>query len=279
LLSRHLDPYPVGHPRHVMTLDEQIAAVKAVTIDDVKKFYADFYGADHGQIAITGDFDEKQIPSLVDQLFGGWKSKATYVRIPNMSKMDAAPINETINTPDKANAFFFASLPMNLQQQDPDYAAVVLGDYMFGGGFLSSRFPERVRQKEGLSYGASSFFNAPWFDRGGQFSANAIAAPQNIAKVEIAFKEELARVLKDGFTPEELKAAKAGWLQEREVDRASGITGTLRTYLFQNRTFTWDADLEEKVDALTPAQVLAAMRKYIDPSKISIVKAGDFSKK
>ena len=276
-LNRHLDPYPVGHPRHVETLDEQIAAYKALTLDDVKKFYADFYGGDKGELAIVGDFDDKAVLALADQLFGGWKNKLPFVRIPNLSA-NAAPIDEAIQTPDKANAYFAAALPLTLQQSDPDYAALLLGDYMFGGGFLSSRFPQRVRQKDGLSYGAGSSVSAPWFDKAGAFRAYAIAAPENMAKVEADFKEELARVLKDGFTAAELAAAKAGWLQEREVDRASGFTDTLQTYLFQGRTFTWDADLEEKVHALTPEAVLAVMRKYIDPDKVSIVKAGDFKK-
>jgi zinc protease len=277
-LNRHLDPYPAGHPRHVLTIDEQIAAYRALTLDDVRKFYRDFYGADSGELAVVGDFDDKAIAPLAGELFGGWKNKTPFMRMTSLVK-DAAPANETLQTPDKANAYFSAAMPLNLRQDDPDYPALVIGDHLFGGGFLSSRFPARVRQNEGLSYGAGSGLTADWFDKSGRVNVYAIAAPQNIVRVETAFKEELTRLLKDGFTAAEVNAAKAGWLQERQIERANGITRALRLYLFEGRTFMWDADLEEKVGALTADQIVAAMRKHLDPAKFVIVKAGDFSKK
>ena len=81
--------------------------------------------------------------------------------------------------------------------------------------------------------------------------------------------------------PDEVNAAKAGWLQERLVERADGcyVMSGFETGLFQGRTYKWDADLEERVGALTPEQILAALRRHIDPARISIVKAGDFLKK
>ena len=90
---------------------------------------------------------------------------------------------------------------------------------MLGGGFLNSRLAVRIRQKEGLSYGVGSQLSASSFDNNGVFMMYAIAAPQNTGKIETAFKEEMARVLKDGFTPDEIEAAKAGILQSRQVDR------------------------------------------------------------
>jgi zinc protease len=156
-----------------------------------------------------------------------------------------------------------------------------MGNYLLGGGFLNSRLAVRIRQKEGLSYGVGSQFQASSIDQNGSFLAFAIYAPQNAVKLEAAFKEEIARMLKDGFTAEELKDAKSGWMQSRQLSRAQDneLVERLRNYLFLDRTIAWDADLEKKVEALTPEQIVAAMRKYIDPAKISIVKAGDFAKK
>jgi zinc protease len=101
----------------------------------------------------------------------------------------------------------------------------------------------------------------------------------NVTKLEAAFKEEIARALKDGFAADEVKAAKTGWLQEQQVSRAQdyGLASSLARYLFLGRTLSWDAALEKKVADLTPEQIGAAMRKYIDPAKISIFKAGDFA--
>ncbi|HEY8459448.1 MAG TPA: pitrilysin family protein [Blastocatellia bacterium] len=277
--SRHMSPYPKGHVNYVKTIDEQIADLKAVTLDDVKKFHGDFYGADHGELAVVGDFDEKEIAKLAGELFGGWKSSRPYARIPRVYH-DVPPMSKTFETPDKANAFFLAGMNLNLRDDDPDYPALVLGNFMLGGGFLNSRLATRIRQKDGLSYGVGSSFSAGALDKTGSFRANAIYAPQNAAKLEAAFKEELARALKDGFTAEEVEKAKSGWLDSRKVSRGQDneLVGALANGLYLNRTLAWDAEMEKKIQALTPEQILAAMRKHIDPAKITIIKAGDFAK-
>jgi zinc protease len=277
--SRHMNPYPKGHVNYVKTIDEEIADVKAVTIDEVKKFHTDFYGADNGELAVVGDFDEKEIAKLAGELFSGWKSPRPYARIPRVYQ-NVEPMSKTFETPDKANAFFLAGLNLNLRDDDPDYPALELGNYMLGGGFLNSRLATRIRQKDGLSYGVGSSFNSHPIDKRGSFMANAIYAPQNAAKLEVAFKEELARALKDGFTADEVEKAKSGWLKSRQVERAQDneLVGVLSASLFYNRTMAWAAEMDKKIQALTPEQILAAMRKHIDPARITIIKAGDFAK-
>ena len=91
--------------------------------------------------------------------------------------MPIKPVDENINTPDKANAMFFASLPLQINDSHPDYAAMVIGNFMLGGGFLNSRLATRIRQKEGLSYGVGSWFQGSSQDDSGNFGAYAIYAP------------------------------------------------------------------------------------------------------
>lgn len=277
--SRHLNPYPKGDVRYVTTTEEDIANTQAATLEEAKQFYKDFYGASDAQLTVIGDFDDKEVATLAQQLFGDWKSPRPFTRVPSVFK-EVAPINQSFPTPDKANAMFLAGFNLALRNDSPDYPALVLGNYMFGGGFLSSRLAARIRQKEGLSYGVGSGITVSSFDQFGRFTANAIYAPQNADKLEAAFKDEVARMLKDGFTAAEVEAAKSGWLQSQQVSRAQDneLAGRLNNYLFIGRTLQWDAQLEEKIRSLTPEQINAAMRKYIDPSKITIIKAGDFKK-
>lgn len=278
-LSRHLSPYPKGDVRYISTPDEDIAELNSITIDEVKQFYKDFYGASDGQLTIVGDFDENEITKIVSELFSDWKSPKPFKRIPSLYK-DVSVVNQSLLTPDKANAVFLAGLNLEIRDDDPDFPGLILGNYMFGGGFLNSRLATRIRQKEGLSYGVGSSVNASPLDKSGRFIANAIYAPQNVEKLEAAFKEEVARMLKDGFTAEEVDAARSGYLQGRQVSRAQDneLASRLNDYLFLGRTLQWDTDLEAKIRALTPEQVTAAMRRYINPQKIIIVKAGDFAK-
>ena len=277
--NRHLGPYPKGDVRYTRTPDEEVAEITAATLEQTTRFYRDFYGASNGQLTVVGDFDEKELTRIANEVFGTWKSPRPFTRVPTVFT-DAAPTNQSFATPDKANAFFVAGFNLSIRDDHADYPALVLGNYMLGGGFLSSRLASRIRQKDGLSYGVGSGMNVSALDQFGRFTATAIYAPQNAEKLEAAFKEEIERMLKDGFTAEEVAAAKTGYLQSRQVSRAQDneLAGRLNTYLFLDRTLKWDADVEAKIKALTPEQINAAMRRHMDPAKISIIKAGDFKK-
>ena len=278
-LEKYLNPWPKDDPRYVESPEESIELAKAAALDEVKKTYAEFYGASVAEIAIVGDFDKTEVLAQLTKLFQGWKSPKPFARLVDVYK-DLPAIRETIETPDKESAVFSAGLRMPLRDDDPDYPALVLGNFMTGGGFLNSRLASRIRVKDGLSYGVGSFLSASPFDVSGRFGAFAIYAPQNSEKLVKAFEEEIALILDKGFTDEEIAEAKKGWLQSRNVSRANDreLARTLAGREYLGRTLKWDETLEAKVKALTNAQILAAMKKFIDPSKISMVQAGDFKK-
>jgi zinc protease len=278
-MQRALYPFPRGDVRASMSIEEEIEDVKAAKLDDAKAFYKNFYGASNGELSVVGDFDPAELKKAAAELFGNWKSPARYERI-RTGFTRIAPTTKSIETPDKANAVFVASERLNVSDSDADYPALVFGNYMLGGGFLNSRLATRIRVKDGLSYGVNSTLSAKTDEKDGRFMAYAIANPQNVAKVETAFKEELARALKDGFTPQEINADRDGWLQSRTLQRSEdrSLAGVLASRDYDGRTLLWDEDLEKKVAGLTPDDIVAAMRRTIDPAQISIVKAGDFSK-
>jgi zinc protease len=278
--QRYLNPYPKGDPRYVSTVDEQVADYTAATLDEARRYYAQFYGGSNGELVAVGDFDPAELTAAATEIFGSWKSPQPFTRVPQEFK-DVTPTSITLNTPDKANAFMLAGMNLKVRDDNPDYPALLLGNYMLGGGFLNSRLAVRIRQKEGISYGVGSGLFASALDTVGGFQTFAIYAPENAARLEQAFKEEIDRMLKDGFTADEVKEAKAGWLQSRQVSRSQDgqLVNTLGNYAFIGRTLGFDAALEQRVSALTPDAINAAMRKYIEPTKITIVKAGDFNKK
>jgi len=277
--TRHLYPYPKEDPRYASTADEDIAEIKRVTLDEVKAFHKDFYGASNGELAVVGDHAAKDVQKLYEKHFGGWKSPKAFARLVPVWT-DAGTKNENIEAPDKANAELRLGQRVQIRDDDADYPGLVLGMFMTGGGFLNSRLAVRVRQKDGLSYGVGGGFSASALDKEASFSGYAIFAPQNRDKVEKAMLEELQKVVDSGFTEDEVKQAKSGWLQSRVVGRAQdgSLARSLGSYLFIDRTFAWDADLEKKVMALTPAQIQSALKKHMDPKKISVFKSGDFAK-
>jgi zinc protease len=215
----------------------------------------------------------------IEAQFGAWKSPARFERV-KFGFQKIAPVNKTIETPDKQNAVFIAAERLHLSDKDPDYPALVMGNYMLGGGFLNSRLATRIRVKDGLSYGVGSSLSAKSHEEDGEFQAFAIAAPQNVAKVEAAFKEEMQRALADGFTQKELDDDRNGWLQGQQVNRAedNSLVRMFTTRDYDGRTMAWDEDLEKKVTALTPDDIGKAVRRTVDLPQMSIVKAGDFKK-
>src|SRR5437867_9921325 len=186
--------------------------------------------------------------------------------------------NSVINTPDKANAALRAGVLLRLRDDNPDYPALVLGNYLLGGS-SDSRLVRCIREKEGLSYSVGSFLSADSFFERGSFGVFAIYAPQNRARVEAALAEELRRALAEGFSEDEVEAGKKGLLQSRQLARSSDgtVASRLASYLVLGRTFAWEEEQERRIAAMTPKAVVEAMRRYLDPAKLSVVKAGDFT--
>jgi zinc protease len=280
-LNRHFDTYPPGDPRAYIPLEERIKAIEAVTLDEVRAFHAGFWGTARGEIAIVGDFDDKVAEGLVRDLFAGWASKAPYA--PILEEPREVPATRImVNTPDKENAFYRARLNFDMRDDDPDYAPLMLANHIFGGGgVLSNRLMERVRQRDGISYGAGSGLAVGSRDRASNWRIAGLVAPQNVARFEQAVREEIDRMRTEGLTDKEVADAKAGLLQERVLNRSAD--GTLATvwaeYMDLGRTFTtYSLAFEERVQSLTTAEVNAALRRYIDPAKMTVVIAGDAAK-
>jgi zinc protease len=279
MLGKHFNQFPKGDVRYASSIEEAEADTRAITLDQIRAFHKRFYAAEKGEIAIVGDFDEAEVVTAIREAFGDWKGGVPYVRLGN-PYADVAPINRAIETPDKENSMFLARVNINMQDTDPDFPALLIANYIMGQSGFGSRLTARIRVKDGLSYGAGSRLNVSSTDRGASWSGFAIAAPQNTEKVEAAFKDEVNKALKDGFTLVEVVAAKSGLLQQRLQSRAQdgSLAGGLASNAYLGRTFAFSAALEAKIEALKAEDVSAAFRKHIDPAKITYIKAGDFAK-
>ncbi|KXK46177.1 MAG: peptidase M16 [Bacteroidetes bacterium OLB10] len=280
LFEKTLNPYPKEDFRYVMSFDEEKEALNKLTIDDVKNFYNRFYSTNNATVAIVGDFDEPSLIITLNNLLDKWGAPVLFDRAKDLY-FDVTPVNEKINTPDKANALMLAGMNLELRDDDADYPALVIGNYMLGGGFLNSRLATRIRQKEGISYGVGSQLQAGSQDKSGGFITYAIYNPDNSERLIEAYKDEMNKMVKEGFTKEELADAVKGFIQSRSVSRSQDreLCARLNNYIFLDRTMKWDEDFEKKIQALTVEQVNAAMRKWINPEKISYIQAGDFNRK
>jgi zinc protease len=279
-LSSHFNTYPPGDPRHYLPLKDRIAAVPQLPLDAVRAFHADFHGTARGEVAVVGDFDAGQVAPLVKELFTGFASPAPYARVERDYRA-VKPARIVLDTPDKENAIIRARLDFPLRDDDPDAPALALANAIFGGGAgMSNRLIERLRQKDGLSYGAGTGLNVGSRNRLASWGLAAIVAPQNVARAEQAIREELERARRDGFTAKEVEDAKKGLLQERLVNRSQDgiLAGAWVGNLDLGRTFAFSRQFEDRLKALTPGEVNAAFRKYVEPDRMTFVLAGDAKK-
>jgi zinc protease len=278
-MNRYLNAsYPPGDPRYTPTIDESIDQLKKVTLEEARKFYEDFYGGSNAELAVVGDFDPAEVRKVAEELFSSWKSPKPY-SVVKREWRNLAPVNTSLEAPDKANAYLYAVTPVSMDQQDPDYPAMVLADRIIGGD-EKSRLWVRIRETDGLSYGVNSNFRAGPQEKYGVFAAVASAKNENTAKVEAAFKDEIGKAVSSGFTAEEVATAKTALMQERQLDRARDTTlaGLFASQAELGRTMQRESDLEKKILDTTPGQLTATFKKWIDPATISFFKAGDFKK-
>lgn len=279
-VQRKLDQYDADDPRYIAGLEESIARIEAVQISDVKQVYANLLSAENGELTIVGDFETDDVVSVINDFTAEWKSETTFERIPQVASESKGGDLEMINTPDKANATYFAATTLPFGNNHPDYPALTLGNYILGGGALSSRLGNRVRQQEGLSYTVQSAFQASSMDDRSIFYIFAICNPENAEKLKAVIKEELDKLLKDGITEDELNMQRSGLLQTQELSRTrdASLASLLGTHLLTGRTMKFSADFEANLKKLTVEDVNAALRKHVNPDDMQIVMAGDFEK-
>jgi len=273
--------YKKGHPLYNMTIEEEVEAVNSITVEDIKAYYDDFYGiSNSANLIAIGNINEQELKTYFDKEFADFTSDLPYSEIKDPYATNK-PVNEKIITPDKKNAFTLGFLNFEGSEYDKDYAALQVAGSVFGGGFLNSRIATRLRQQDGVSYGAGGGVNVDGDkdDRNSTMYIYAIYAPENEAKVQKGFEEEIARFIKDGITQQELDDAIKGWVQAQSVSRAKDneLSSTINNNLYYDRDMMFQKEIEERVESLTVEDVNKAIKTYFKEFKNwTVVNAGDY---
>ena len=277
-VRRRLSPYGKDDVRYVMTIDEEIAMYESVTADELRELHRQYLGAQAGEVSLVGNFEPVPVLDQVKVVLEGWQTDEPYVRIDRPANPDAAGGINEINTPDKSNALLYSGQQYSLSDLSPEYASLVLGNYILGGGALSSRLGDRVRQQEGLSYGVRSGVSARPKDNRVDMTLYAITNPDNKDKLIRVIREEVDRLIADGVTTEELEKAKQGYLQAARIGRTddAALASQMISNLFNDRTMAEIQQHEQQIRDASIESVNAAIAKYIDPDALVMAVAGDF---
>ena len=279
-LGKMLTRYPKGHPLYASATEEALEELAALKLEEVRKYYYDLYGGNHSVSSFVGEVDKPQVTSFLEKTLGQWNSRSTYKEI-EPAYFAVKGTTETINTPDKTNAILLGGLNLDISRKHADYPAVIMANELLGGGaFLSSRIPARLRENEGMSYGAGSFINVEYKYNTGNWGVYAYFNPMYKGRLDSALRQEVDKAINGGFTADELKKSVSSWEEQNRTVLGSNenLAAIIRSYLANDRDLEDFTRFEQKIKALSLESVNAALRKYFDKSKLVMVYGGDFEK-
>lgn len=280
-VDKYSTNYPKSHPFFASDVKEDIETFKSMKLNDVISFYNNFLGGNNVIASFVGACNNKDITKNMQTIFGTWNAKTTYTKI-NEIHFNIAGKTENILIADKSNATCAGRINVAISQKDIDFPAVYMANELLGGGaFLSSRIPNRLREKEGFSYGAGSYFSADDNNKKATWNLYAFFNPIYRTKLDSALLDEINKAMNAGFTADELQKSKESWLQGEQT--ALGMDAQLNyillDYLEKNKNLKEYKIFQEKIKNVSLLQVNNAMKKYFDTQKLILIYAGDFNKK
>jgi zinc protease len=265
--------YPAGHPNHNPSSDEMLAAIEAAKLEDVVAFHKKYYGPDHLTLVVVGDLDLPQIQAELGKAFAGWTGGVAIAPPAKAFPTDTAR-EQTVFMPDKTSVSVVLGQTSGLRYSDPDYQALRVATAIFGSGF-TGRLMANVRDKEGLTYSIGSNLSHDTFSDG-DWKIQASFAPALLEKGLASTKRQLASWYEAGVTPAEVEARKTNLIGTYKVGLATtdGMAGALLAAVHRGYELSWLDEYPNKLNSLTTEQVNAAIKKYLKPDTMVLIKAG-----
>ena len=273
-LERSFKAYPVGDPRETRTLEQSEAQMKAASAAQLRAYWQRFGSASHGELTLVGPADAPALRAQLQTGLAGWAAREKHEPWASVHTEPAGPRMQILPMADKANASYSARIGLPFNERDADYPALFAAVQLLARQGLW----ERVREKEGLSYGVGASLTAPWDGNAGAININASFAPQNRVKLANTIREVLVVKRDEGFGALEVGLAKSAIVARRGewLAQPANTAANLAFNLRYDRAFdSYGAQtgLYEKLDT---SAVNAALKKYLNPDQLVEVMAGTF---
>ena len=265
-LFEHLyGKHPYAHPS-----DGTPQSVPAITRQQLQAFHARAYTPGNAVIALVGDLSRSEAEAIASQVSAALPQGPALAAI--AQPQTPKPGSSHIEYPSNQTHLMLAQL--GIDRRDPDYAALYLGNQIFGGGGFGTRLMSEVREKRGLTYGVYSGFSA--MQARGPFMINLQTRAELSEGTLALVKQLLADYLRDGPTQQELDNAKRELAGSFPLSTASNadIVGQLASMGFYDLPLSYLDDFMRDVQGLTAEQVKAAMARHLDPAALVVVTAG-----
>lgn len=266
--------YGGGHPygRRIFGTEQ---AVRAFTVDDLRRFHATYFRPNNAALIVVGDVTPERILPKLEAAFGRWEAAP----VPTARWLEAAQVRRRevllVNKPGAAQSEVIIGR-VGVPRTTPDYYALVVMNTVLGGSF-TSRLNQNLREQKGYTYGASSGF---LFDRlAGPFSARAAVQTAVTDKALVEFMKELTQI-RDGVSGEELERAQ-NFLALRFPERfqaVGSIARQLSELVAHDLPLDYYNEYLRRILAVTAADVQRVARQHVDPERMVIVVVGDREK-
>jgi len=265
--------YPAGHPNRPATTQEMLSALDHTELEDVKAFYAKYYGPAHFTLVIVGDLDLPKIQSQLRRDLAGWKGGVDALRQARAGTAGGAR-EEKVAMADKTSVSIVLGQASGLRYADADSIPLRVGAAVLGSGF-TGRLMQIVRDREGLTYGIGAYLDNDTFTDG-DWRVSGSFAPQLLDKGIASTRRELERWWRDGITADELAARKTDLIGSYKVSLATtdGMASVMLRFIQRGKPLSWLDDYPKAVAAVTLEQVNGAIHKYLNPDKMVLVEAG-----
>lgn len=263
--------YPENHPFHAFPTEASLTAIRR---EDVLNFYRQHYLPDRTILAIVGDFDPVAVKAQLNRTFRHWRtsSRASAPIYPQINS-PARTQRLTRSLPGKAEAVTFLGYNA-IARTDPRYYAVLVMNQVLGGDTLASRLGTEIRDRQGLTYGIYSYFQAGRTP--GPFIITMQTAPQDANRAIDNTLALLRQLREQGISQAEVEAAKRSLSSSYPVDLAS--PSALADSILDNAVLGLAPaelhDFPRKIEAVTPDQVQQVIQELIHPDNLVIVTTG-----
>ncbi|MDR3273068.1 MAG: insulinase family protein [Flavobacteriaceae bacterium] len=280
-IGRIGNPYPKTSVYYQPSMDEKIELLGKATRQQVIDLYSNLLGAGSSVGTVISGIPADKVSQIIEKTFGNWNAKTKFVKV-EPTYFDTKETYKEILTPDKENAVNVSQINFKMKESDADYPALEIANEMLGsGGFLNSRIAKRLRENEGISYGAGAYLSVPVDDEDASWFGYAFYNPTKKDLVNSALKDEISKALESGFDEKEMKDAIGSWKNSRNT--ALGMDNYLleiiNKHLFYSVSLEEFNNLEKKINDLKTQEVNQVLKKYINLDKLIILNVGDFNKK
>jgi zinc protease len=262
-----------GHP-YARPEDGWPETIRAIQPEDLADFHQRCFGPRGMVIALVGAIEPKTAIDQVIAVLGDWANvdQMNLPALPPHKPLKKVVIRRyKIPGKSQADLVIGASGPY---RKDPEYIADMLGNSVLGQFGLGGRIGKVVREQSGLAYYASSSLNAGIGP--GSWAVSAGVNPANVQKARDLICEEIARFVEKGVTPEELADSQSNFIGRLplSLESNSGVASALLNIERYDLGLDYYRRYPAMVHAVTPEQVLTAVRKYLDPERLAVAIAG-----